>query len=147
MADPSAVLRAALRSYLKNESGIGSAFGSSTVKVFAKLPPANEPMPYLFIQPFFVADDLAECMDNAEVDVSIDVWSLTDPPGLTQAETIAAAVKAALHSLDGDSPRMPLAGWRCVAALTVNTQYLTDPSDGKTVHAVILTRLSLDQVD
>jgi hypothetical protein len=147
MADPSAVLRLALRDYLKHETGIATAFGSATVKVFDKLPTPNAGMPYLFIQPFFVDDALAECMDDAEVDVSIDVWSLTDPPGLTQAETIAAAVKAALHSLDGDSPRMPLSGWRCVAVENVNTQYLTDPSDGKTVHAVILTRLSLDQVD
>jgi hypothetical protein len=147
MADPSPVLRPALRSYLKNETGIATAFGSATVKVFDKLPPPNTGMPYLFMAGFFVLDELADCIDAAEVDVQIDVWSLTDPPGFIQAETIAKAVKAALYALDGDSPRMPLAGWRAVSVETVSTQYLTDPSDGKTVHAVILTRLSLDQVD
>lgn len=146
MSDPASQLRPALATWLRNDTEVRAAFGASTVQVFAKLPPVNAQSPYIFIAGLFVLDDLAECIDAAEVDVQIDVWSLTVPPGFAEAETIAAAVKASLARLEdnGNSPAFTLASFRVVSSQAISTTYLTDPSDGKTVHAVIAARLSVD---
>lgn len=149
MADPAAVLRPALRAYLKAKAGVITSFGSKTVKVFDKIPPPNSGMPYIWIAGLFVDDALADCMDNAEVDLQVDVWSLTDPPAFTEAETIGAAVKAAVAAIadNGDSPPpLSVSGWRVVAVEPLSTNYVTDESDAKTVHGILRFQISLDQV-
>lgn len=149
MSDPSGPLRLALEPWLRADAGVIAAFAGKPVKVFNKLPPIDAKAPYLFIAGFFVLPELADCMDNAEVDVQVDVWSLTNPPGFAEAERLAPAVVSAMQDTEdtGQSPAFSVTGWRVVSALPVSTTYLTDPSDGKTVHAVTLTRLSLDRVD
>lgn len=119
------------------------------MQVFSKLPPVNSIAPYIFLGGFFVDDDSAECLSATQVNLSIDVWSLTSPPGFTEAETIAKAVKAALQRMEedvGNSPEFSISGFRVVAVQAQGTDYLTDPSDGKTVHAVIRATLSVDPV-
>jgi hypothetical protein len=148
MSEPSAQLRPALRTWLKADTEVATAFGAREVKVFAFLPKPNTTMPYVVISGFQTEDEAADCYDAVEVNVQIDVWSLTVPAGYTEAETIAEAVKAALRRLEdtGDSPAFTLADHRVVAVELLSTQYLTDPSDGLTVHAVIAARLSVDPI-
>ncbi len=148
MSDPAGEIRAALEPWLRGWTSIRQAFGSKTVKVYKTLPPPDATAPYLFIAGMTTLDDSAECLDSAEVEVQVDVWSLTSPPGFTEAEAIAAAARDAIVATEvtGDSPAFTLTNFRVVAAQHVSTTYLTDPSDGKTVHAVILTRLYVDRV-
>lgn len=149
MSDPSSVLGPALKAWLETDTEVIAAFGSKPVKVFDVLPPPNEGSPYIFLAGGFVIDALADCYDAAEVDLQVDVWSLTSPPGFNVARRIAAAVKASLKRTEdtGDSPAFTLSGHRVVSAEPLSTNYLTDPSDGKTVHAVIAVRLSIDPID
>jgi hypothetical protein len=90
----------------------------------------------------FVSDDTADCYDAALVDLQTDVWSRSK----LEARRIAKAVKAAIVRCEdtGDSPAFAIAGQRVVAVEPVSTTYLPDPSDGKTIHAVIAHRLSVD---
>jgi len=147
MSDPASVLRPALATWLRGDTEVRAAFGANTVKVFAKIPLVNEPMPYVWLAGFDVEDDSAECLDATQVVLQIDVWSLTSPPGFAEAEAIAAAVGAALKRIEedvGNSPEFSISGFRVVAVQFDRTAYLTDPSDGKTVHAIISATLSVD---
>jgi hypothetical protein len=147
MSDPASVLRPGLATWLRTDTEVIAAFGAKTVKILSKLPPVNEPYPYIFIAGLDVEDDTAECLDATQVILQIDVWSLTSPPSFTEAETIAKAVKSALTRMEediGNSPEFSISGFRVVAVQHDRTSYLTDPSDGKTVHAVIRATLSVD---
>lgn len=147
MSDPAGVLRPALADWLRADTGIIAAFGANAVRVYEQLPPTNAHKPYIFLAGFDIEDDTAECLDAVQVVLQLDVWSLTTPPGFAEAEAIAAAVKAALLLMDADaghSPEFTIAGFRVVAVQANATRYLTDPSDGKTVHAVIGATLSVD---
>lgn len=145
MSEPSAELRPALRTWLKADTEVAAAFGVKTVKVFAQLPAPNEGYPYVVLAGFLNEDEAADCYDAVIVNLQVDVWSLTSPPGFAEAETIAKAVKASLRRIElGSSPAFTLASHRVVAVELNGTQYLTDPSDGRTVHAVINARLSVD---
>jgi len=148
VSDPASVLRPGLADWLRDDTEVIAAFGGNTVKVFAKVPPINAAIPYVWIAGFDVEDDSAECLDATQVALQIDVWSLTTPPGFAEAESIAAAVRASMVRMadDGDSPLFSISGFRVVAVQIDRTQYLTDPSDGKTVHAVIAATLSVDPV-
>jgi hypothetical protein len=145
VSEPSAELRPALRTWLKADTEVVAAFGAKTVKVFAQLPAPNEGYPYVVLAGFFNEDEAADCYDAVIVNLQVDVWSLTSPPGFSEAETIAKAVKASLRRIElGSSPAFTLTSHRVVAVELNGTQYLTDPSDGRTVHAVINARLSVD---
>ncbi len=148
MSDPAAVLRPALKDWYRTDAGVIAAFGVKAVKVFSQLPPINEKPPYVLIPGLLIEDDSADCLDAVQVPLDIDVWSLTSPPGFAEAELIAAAVRASTARLaDTNSPAFTIAGFRVVAVQAGRTQYLTDPSDGKTVHAVVGATLSIDPVD
>lgn len=144
MSDPTDVLGPALKAWLETDTEVIAAFAGKPVKVFNEIPPANEPMPYVLLAGLDVSDDLADCLDAAEVNASIDVWSRT----LAPARAIAKAVKASIARTEdtGDSPAFSPSGQRVVVAQPLGTIYLTDPSDGRTVHAVITATLSVDPV-
>lgn len=144
MSDPTDVLGPALKAWYESDTEVIAAFAGKPVKVFDEVPPTNEPMPYIFLAVFDVSDATADCYDGAEVDSQTDVWSRTR----AEARRIAKAVKAStVRCADtGDSPAFTLAGQRVVAVDPQSTRYLTDPSDGKTVHAVIAARLSVDPI-
>lgn len=146
MSNPAAVLRPALEAWLRSDAGVIASFGSKPVKVYKTLPPVNAVAPYIFLAGFSVLDDISECLDATEVDLQVDVWSLTNPPGFAEAETIAEAVKAALLTIEdgASSPAFTISGFRVVSAQPISTDYLTDPSDGKTVHAVIRISYAID---
>lgn len=146
MSDPTDVLGPGLKAWIETDTEVIAAFAGKAVKVFDLLPPPNEAKPYVFIAGLDPDDVAAECYDAAEVNLQVDVWSLTSPPGFVQARRIAKAVKAALVRCEdtGASPAFTLYGQRVTAVDMARTRYLTDPSDGKTVHAVIEARLSVD---
>jgi hypothetical protein len=148
MSDPALELRPALRDWIKADTEVVAAFGAREVKVFAVIPLPNTPMPYVLIAGMFGEDHLADCYDAAILELQLDVWSLTTPASFTEAERIAKAVKAAVGRLayDGDSPTFSISGHRVVAVENLSTEYLTDRSDGKTVHALIRSRLTIDPV-
>lgn len=142
MSDPTLVLGPGLKAWIETDTEVIAAFGGRPVKVFDATPEANEAMPYVYIARLDPDDVTADCYDAAEIDAQVDVWSRTRPV----ARAIAEAVKASLVRCEdtGDSPAFTLAGHRVVGVLPISTQYLTDPSDGKTVHAVIGVVLSVD---
>lgn len=145
MSEPSAELRPALRTWLKADTEVVAAFGAKTPKVFAQIPKPDEKYPYVLLSGFFNEDEAADCYSAVIVNLQVDVWSLTEPPGFAEAEGIAAAVKASLLRInEGDSPAFTLASHRVVFVELAGTQYLTDPSDGRTVHVVINARMSVD---
>lgn len=147
MSDPASILRPALAAWLRNDTEVIAAFGVNPLKILSKTSPVNVGYPYVWIAGFDVEDDTAECLDATQVILQIDVWSLTSPPGFAEAEAIAKAVKASLTRMEnavGNSPELTLSGFRVVAVQHDRTNYLTDPSDGKTVHAVIRATLSVD---
>lgn len=149
MSDPASILRPALADWLRDDTEIVSAFNGNAVKVFARIPPVNAGYPYIWLAGLDIEDDTAECLDATQAILQIDVWSLTSPPSFTEAETIAAAVKASLTRMEedvGNSPEFSISGFRVVAVQHDRTQYLTDPSDGKTVHAMVRATLSVDPV-
>jgi hypothetical protein len=144
MADPSGLLRAALKPWIKTDAAVIAAFAAQTVKVFALLPPPNSAKPYVFLAGFSLDPILAQCFHGGEILYQVDVWSLTDPPGFAEAERIAPAVADCLNRLaDPDSPAFAIVGWAVKASPPPTIDYLTDPSDGKTTHAIIRGRLTL----
>lgn len=146
MSDPSSELRPALRTWIKADTEVVAAFGAREVKVFAFIPKPNTASPYVVISGFFNEDEEADCYGAVIANVQVDVWSLTTPAGFAEAEGIVEAVKASLKRTEdtGDSPAFTLSNHRVVAVELVSTQYLVDPADGLTVHAVITARLSID---
>jgi hypothetical protein len=143
-------LREALEPYLRADTGVIAAFAGKAIKIFKTLPPVNATPPYGFIAGLLVREDRAECVTAFEVDLQLDVWSLTSPPGFAEAQAIGAAFVEAVRAMEdvGDSPpAFDLAGWRIVGVGDITATYLTDPSDGKTVHGIVTTTLSVDLVD
>lgn len=148
MTIPAGELRAALEPWLRNYAAVVAAFDAKPVRVFGQLPAVNVPSPYLVIAGLSVRLDPVECLDSCEADLQLDAWSLTDPPGFAEAEALADAAVEALQAILGDgSPGFVIPGFRVVAVYNIETQFLTDPSDGKTVHGVISATLSIDPID
>lgn len=146
MSEPSTELRPALRTWLKADTEVVAAFGAKEVKVYAKLPKANLQPPYVAISGFANEDEEADCYEGVIVNLQVDVWSKTTPADFTEAETIARAVKASIKRTEdtGDSPAFTMSSHRVVAVDLISTDYLTEPFDADTVHAVIRARLSVD---
>ena len=147
MSDPALELGPALATWLRADTEIIAGFGINTVRVFDKLPQPNTSMPYITIDGLDVDDDTAECLDATQVILNIGVWSLPADGDRAQARRLARAVQSALRRMEedvGNSPEFSIAGFRVVAVQYDRTSYLTDPSDGKTVHAVIRATLSVD---
>ena len=145
MSDPVDVLGPGLKAWLEADAEVIAAFASKAVKVFDEIPPADEHYPYVFLAGLDPDDATADCYDAAEVNVQADVWARSR----TVARRIAKAVKASIVRCEdtGDSPAFTLAGQRVVAVQPLSTQYLNDPSDGRTIHAVIRATLSVDPTD
>lgn len=142
MSDSTDVLGPALVAWLEDDTEVAAAFAGKTVKVFDDIPPTNEPYPYIFLAVLDPDDEAADCYDAAIVNLQLDVWARTRPV----ARRIAKAAKASIKRCEdtGDSPAFTLSGQRVVAVDIQRTRYLTDPSDGRTIHAVIEAGLSVD---
>ena len=119
-----------MRAALKADAGVAAAFGSNTVKVY-DVPPVNAVAPYLVIGEDTAPPVAAEGYDGSAPLCTVHVWSLTSPPGLTEAKAIGTAVLTCLAGLAGlPSFRLdhnPDAG---------DVRYLID-ADGRSAHGVI----------
>jgi hypothetical protein len=133
VSDPSAELMAAIKAALEADAALAAAMGGD-VKVY-DVGPTNARKPYLILANADVSPDEAECIEGAETDVTLDVWSLTEPPGQAQAMTIAAAAKAAMMGLAADLP-----SHRLLDPIAVRVSHLIDLVDGKTAHSVVTVR-------
>ena len=97
MSDPCAQLRPALKAMLRADPGVLVAFGMSPVQVVDFAGP-NLKVPYVIIGEAGATPELAECIDGAEADATLHVFSRTQPPAFTEAAAIAAAITAAVLS-------------------------------------------------
>ena len=139
MSDPCAQLRPALKSMLRADPGVLVAFGMSPVRV-VDFAGANLSAPYVIIGEAGASPELAECIDGAEADVTLHVFSRTQPPAFTEAAAIAAAITAAVLSTALD-----LADHAVAAVEPVSARYLTD-ADTVTAHAVLIFRFHTEAI-
>jgi hypothetical protein len=131
MSDPTALLQAAQRSTLKADAPLIALFNPGPVKVY-DVPPVNGKPPYIVIGEDQVAPLSGEGFDGGRVFSTIHVFSLTDPPGLTEAKQIGAAIPAALSIIAG------VDGFRLDFDPTAaDARYKIEP-DGQTTHGVIV---------
>ena len=102
--------------------------------------PATEALtaafPFVAISDWQELSDDADCIDGAEVIVTIDAWSRA--VGFPEVHRLAAAVKRALHEADLD-----LGDTALVMIEHDGTRTLRDP-DGLTSHAVITFRALIE---
>lgn len=128
MSDPCAELQSALIAALKADASVISAFAGSPVRVF-DTPPTNVRGDYIilgFFQPLPV-----DGSDAANTEVTLDVWSLTDPPGKTKAMSLGAAAMACALGLS-DLPSHIV-----TSTLATSAQYQIDTHDGVTAHGIV----------
>ena len=100
-------------------------------------PAIGRKKPYVSYGPSDSLDDDAEGIEAAEVTLQIDVWS-SGLTGATEAETIAAAVRGAIHN-----SAVTLSGAHLIDLSVVRMRILTD-SDALTAHAVLIVRALMD---
>ena len=130
MSDISAALQSAIATALRASPDVMAAFGVWPIQIF-DIPPINAKPPYLTIGPAAVSELPADGFDLSEMDFPVHVWSLTSPPGHAEAQGFAAAVRSVLPGVE------VTAGGLVYAVTLQRTTYLTDPSDGRTAHAII----------
>lgn len=131
MSDPAADLQAAIRTALKADAPLIALFDQGVVPVY-DIPPVNKAGPYLVIGDDDIQADQADCIDGAEIDSNVHIWTQTDPPGKLLAKQIGATVQACLLAMTTIG-----AVHKLCSVWPVRSSYLTDPSDNRTVHGVV----------
>ncbi len=119
MADPSLALQGAINRKLRADV---PALGG---RVFDRVRPGT-PMPYVELGEFQSIDDGAQCVDAAEVFITLHVWSRPGDgadPGQQTGKVIASAVHTALHEADLDLG----AAWQFLEIAHQNTRHIKDP--------------------
>jgi hypothetical protein len=128
MSDPAEELQATVLQALRTDPRMAEAFAPQAVRVFDTAP-TNARGDYII-----VGGDLVLAIpgtDAAEIEVTLDVWSLTDPPGKAKAKRIGAAATAVVLEI-ADLPSHLVK-----SALPSEAQYLTDRGDGLTAHGIL----------
>lgn len=150
MSDPSLVLADAILDALRADPGVVAAFSGAQVRVYdvtPQNPPQGSGKPYVVLNGVSPLPDLAECIDATRVGVTVDVWSLTNPPGTREAKRIMAAVVAVLVPADASGshvpPSWPLTDFAIVAALPLGIDHLTDPID-QSAHSIARVEYAVD---
>lgn len=138
MSNPTPVLRAALIAALKADAGVAAAFDGDAVRVY-DVAPVNAGEAYIVVARIDVTGDPADCMDGADVQVQLDIWSLPTVRGFAQADAIAAAAGEALATTD-----LTLAGYRVVTAYEASALSLPD---GERAHVVVSLNYGIDAAD
>ena len=133
MSDPAAELRPELKTMLRADAGVAQTFGAKPLQVVDFAGPNLSP-PYVILGDLGGSPQLAECIDGAETDITLHVFSRSEPPGYAEAAGIARAVEVAVLSSD-----LQLASHRICNVERVSGRYLTDP-DTVTAHAVLTFR-------
>lgn len=126
--DPCAELLEAVIAALKADTGVAAAFAGGPVRIFDSAPP-NARGDYIIVGPLHPLQ--VDGTDGFETEVTLDVWSLTEPPGKARVIAIGAAATAAVLAI-GDLP-----SHRVTSAWPSFAQYLTDAGDQVTAHGII----------
>lgn len=109
--------------------------------VFDRVPGNIDPYPRVTIGDAQIIDDGNSCSDGWEAYSDVHVWSQPDDGSKVEVKTIAAQVVARL--IDGS---MTVDGYSVIASALDAYRVFRDP-DGKTEHAVITVRYSLEPVE
>lgn len=133
MSDPSYTLQKAIFDQLMATTDVRLLVGD---RVYHDVPPPTSgdvraQKPYITIGEDQVLADKAECMDGAEVILTIHGWALSYP----QSKQLSAAIQEALD-MNYD---MALIGHRLIEMELQDIRHLSEP-DGITRHAVVTFR-------
>lgn len=130
MADPSLALQDAIVARIRDQvAGLSGRFYDQV--------PQNAVFPYGELGEFQTLDDSADCVDGAELMVTLHFWSRK--VGQVEAKNLASAARTALHGFALDLG----ADWHVVLFEHRSTNILKDP-DGVTTHAVFSGRSLID---
>ncbi len=137
IVDPSIPLQVALVAALKR---CGSAAGA---RVYDDVPPeakrkaaTGAAWPYISLGNFQVISEKTECLQGAEVYVTIDAWS--NAAGKAEIKGIGRDIIAELDDADLSTPTLAVN-----SCLLDDVEY-TDESDGLTSHAVLTFHILTD---
>jgi hypothetical protein len=133
--DIAAPLQAAIKATLLASPAMIAVMPAGKVRVFDVLP-RNVVPPYIIIGADDIAPIRADGFELSEAECTIQIWSLTDPPGLAQAKAIGAALSDTLLSLPSTD------GCRIYASDFRSARYLTDPGDNLTAHGIVTLRFT-----
>lgn len=128
MTQPSAITQTEVEAALRGDAPLKAMFPGSKVRLY-DVPPTNAKPPYLVIGEDSFEDIAGEGLDLSEVNGTVHVWSLTDPPGKLEAKRIGARVEAVLLAMAGEDRPIRTA-WPVAA------RYMTD-RDNATCHGAI----------
>lgn len=148
MSDPTAVLLAAAQAALSADAAVLAAMGDKPrfYSVAPRNPPQGSAKPYAILSAA-VAPRPAQCFASAVVDLTVDIWSLTDPPSTGEAIALAAACLAVLVPEDDDgtpgAPDWTLSGHVLKDATHLGTDHLTDPAD-QSAHSILRVQFETD---
>ena len=127
MIDPSAELQVAIIAAFKTYSPLKDLIDD---KVFDGIPGKDKAKkPYVQLGQPQVLPDKADCIDGAEVHITVHGWA--EGPQSLEIKKIGKAIAAAL-----DEQELPLEGHRMVVCLHEQTDYVPDP-DGITQHVAV----------
>lgn len=130
-SDPCAELQAAIIAALRNDADVQAAFAPAKVLIL-DTPPAGTGQRGTYVIVAQMHPIPLGATDVAETEVTLDVWSVTDPPGKTKAMQIgAAAMVAALGVAD-----LPSHFVQSVLPSQAGARYLTD-TDGVSAHGIL----------
>ena len=129
MDDCSEELQAWLLEALPQDAGVIAAFAPSAVRVF-DAPPVGAKGDYIILGPVQVIPVDGSDAGNAEA--TIDIWSLTEPPGTAKAKRIGRAVMAFCLTLTD----LPSHEVKDVLPSEFGSQYVID-QDARTAHGVL----------
>lgn len=135
-SDPSGELEAALPDLIRTDAGVIAAFAPDRPKVYSA-PPTMAPkdMPRHYVVLGLIQVLPVHGTDAANTEVTLHVWSLSDPPGKAKAQAIGAAAMAVLLRV-ADLP-----SHQVKSTLPTESQYLTDPGDGLTAHGIVKSEI------
>lgn len=132
MVDPSAELQPAIIAAVRADSGVVAAFAPQGVKIYDAPPTmALKDRPRHYIIASFFQPLPLDGTDAAETEVTLDIFSLSDPPGKTICQRIGAAALAAALTVS-DLPSHSVK-----TALPTQVQYLSDAGDGVTARGIV----------
>lgn len=134
MSDPTAI-RAGLKAGLVADAGVIAAFGANAVRIF-DMPPTNVHMPYIIVSIVETPDE-ADCVEGSGWDITLDIWSRTEPPSFDEAGAIVGACQTFLRANSFTITGHVLAG----EYELLGVDYVNDPSDNATAHAPLRCRL------
>ena len=140
MTSPSLALQKALYDALRADPEIAALVAG---RIYDEVPrgPGNDvraQKPYISFGEDQVLADKAECLDGAEVFLTVDVWSAG--PGDVEVKRITAAVKAAIDGSD-----LALVGHRLNLIEFETARHLREP-DGITRHGVVTFRALTERI-